>query len=299
MDLPGRGWFQGDTLWGFLSGLQSIYQDSLDGFQPYRAEIAVILDEKSCLYMEPGRSVSAPLLAAFREHWYRIGAPVGIYLLDDLVSGKVPPAKMYIMLNAFCLDQKQMAGITKHACRKGSTVVWMYAPGIVRDGKMESKHVQEVVDILLTPAQATGEVLLEATGDKFSAGHGKLTPMFAVSDKDARVIAKYAEGGEVAVAAKEVGGWTSVYCGLLQLPPSILRDLARKAGVHIYSDQNDVVMAGNGFVGIHASSAGAKTVTMPSECEAVDAITGQKLGKAKSFTFDMKLGDTRLLHVTR
>lgn len=295
MDLMGTGWYQGDELWSYLSGLQTNYQNTLPQIKPYRPEIAAIVDERSCLYLRPNRDLSALSLGVFREHWYRIGAPVGIYLMDDLVSGKVPPAKMYIMLNVYSLDADQIAGLRKHACRKGNTVVWMYAPGIVRDGKLESSFVQDAAGILLTSIQATGEVLLETTGDKFSAGHGKLTPMFAVSDKDAHAIARYAEVGEVAVAAKDMGGWTSVYSGLLQLPPSVLRDLARKAGVHIYSDQNDVIAAGNGFVSIHASSAGPKTIHLPQECEAVDAITGASLGRGKSFTFDMMLGDTRLL----
>lgn len=299
MDLPGRGWFQGDKLWGFLGGLQDIYQESLPQIAPYRAEIAVILDEKSCLYMEPGRSVSAPLIAAFREHWYRIGAPVGIYLMDDLVSGKVPPARMYIMLNAFSLDAKQITAIRRNACRKGNTVVWMYAPGIVREGKLETKSVKDIASIVLTPGQGNGDILIEDTQDKFSAGHGRLSPMFSVSDKDARVIARYADSGEVAVAAKDAGGWTSVYSGVLQLPASVLRELARQADVHIYNEQDDVVTAGNGFVGIHASVEGSKTLLMPSDCKLVDAITGTSLGEGKAFTFEMRLGETRLFRVDR
>jgi hypothetical protein len=300
MDLMGTGWYQGDELWSFLSRLQGDYQDALGQIEPYHAEIAVILDERSCLYMRPSRDLSALILGAFREHWYRIGAPVGIYLLDDLVAGRVPPAKMYIMLNAYRLDPAQIDGIRKNACRKGCTVVWMYAPGIVRDGRLESKNVQDSAGILLSDtAKGSGDIAAEGTGDKFSAGHGKLSPMFAVTDKDARVIARYADGGEIAVAAKTVNGCTNVYCGVLQLPPSLLRIMAREVGVHIYSDGNDVVAVGNGFVGIHASSDGRKTLDMPKECELVDAVTGVSIGRAKSFTFDMQLGDTRLLRVTR
>lgn len=300
MDLPGKGWFQGDELWSFLGALQGVYQTALPKFNAYRAEIAVILDEKSLLYLELQRNVSAPLLAAFREQWYRIGTPTGIYLMDDLVAGRVPSAKMYIMLNAFSLDGRQIEGIRKNACSKGSTVVWMYAPGIVRDGVLKPGSVQESAGILLSETGAgTGEIVVESTGKQFSAGHDKLSPMFAVSDKDVRVMARYVDGGRVAVASKDMGGWTSVYCGVLQLPSSMLRDLARECGVHIYCDSNDLITAGNGLVGIHASSDGHKTLNMPNECELLDALTGAKLGTGKSFEFDMKLGDTRLLRIVR
>ncbi len=299
MDLPGTGWYQGDELWSFLGKLQSAYQNTIGRIEPYDAEIAVILDERSCLYMGPSRQFSALLMGTFREHWYRIGAPVGIYLLNDLVAGKVPPAKMYVMLNAFCLDRAQIEGIRRNACRKGRTVVWMYAPGIVRDGVLAPDDVQDTAGILLSQAGiAGGDIVFEGTGSPFSAGHGKLDPMFEVTDKDAVPMARYAGGG-VAIAAKTVGGCRSVYCGILQLPSSLLRDLAREAGVHIYSHHNDVITAGNGIIGIHASSEGRKTIRMPSECELVDAITGARLGKGQSFQFDMKLGDTKLVRVLR
>lgn len=297
MDLPGKGWFQGDDLWDHLSGLQNIYQAALGGLEPYRADIAVILDETSCLFMRPNRDFSGLVIGAFRQHWYRIGAPAGIYLLDDLIEGRVPPAKMYVMLNAFSLSTAQAEKLRSKAFAGGSTVVWMYAPGIVRDGKLRPEGVSEVAGMDLSPVSASGGIVLEGTGEEFAAGHGALSPMFAVSDDDARVLARYAGSGEAAVAEKQTDGRRNVYSGVLQLPSSLLRRLAREAGAHIYSEENDVITAGNGLVGIHASSTGKKTIRLPSECDVVDAVSGVSLGRGASFTFDMKLGETRLLRV--
>lgn len=151
--------------------------------------------------------------------------------------------------------------------------------------------------MVLSPVSASGGIVLEGTGEEFSAGHGALSPMFAVSDDDARVLARFAGNGEAAVAEKQAFGRRNVYSGVLQLPSSLLRSLAREAGAHIYSDENDVITAGNGLVGIHASSAGKKTIRLPSECDVVDAVTGVSLGRGSSFSFDMKLGETRLLRV--
>ena len=77
----------------------------------------------------------------------------------------------------------------------------------------------------------------------------------------------------------------------------MLRGLAREAGANIYSEENDLITAGNGLVGIHASRTGKKTIRLPSECDVVDAVSGVSLGRGASFTFDMKLGETRLLRV--
>ena len=299
MDLFGIGWFGGDEIWKFLGGLQSTYQAVMGQTRQYRPEIAVIVDERSCLYLSPSNAVTNLLLVMFRKQWYRIGAPVGIYLLSDLVAGKVPPAKMYVFLDTFALDGAQIAAVRKQACRKGCVVVWMYAPGIVRDGKVSLSNVQSITGMTLKEdASADGNVVL-ATGEKFAADHTHLDPTFAVADKDAEVLARYASGNEVAVAAKKAGGWTSVYSGVLQLPASLLRELARRAGVHIYSDQGDIIAAGNGFVSIHACAAGRKELTMPQECELTDCVTGEKLRRARSFTFEMQVGDTRVFRVVK
>lgn len=99
------------------------------------------------------------------------------------------------------------------------------------------------------------------------------------------------------MAEKRTGGRLNVYSGVLQLPASLLRTLAREAGVHIYCDTDDVTTAGNGLVGIHASSDGTKTSNLPREHSVTNALTGESLGKSESFKFEMKMGDTRLLRM--
>ncbi|MBI3923514.1 MAG: beta-galactosidase [Armatimonadetes bacterium] len=298
MDLPGQGWFNGEETWQHLGKLKETYQSNLSRFKRFRPEIAVIVDERSCLYTHPSPGVTAPLLDTFRRQWYRIGAPTGIYMLEDLVGGKVPPARMYLFLDTFRLDTNQIAAIKRQVCRKGCTAVWMYAPGIVRGSRLSEQFVSEVTGLKLKSiSTGDGSLLLEETHEEFSAEHPHLTPTFAVADDKARVLGRYVQGGEVAVAQKSVGGWNSVYCGTLQLPSRLLRTLARQAGVHIYSDQNDVVAAGNGFVSLHASSDGPKVLRMPHAGRLQEIVSGEAMGPASVFTFEMKRGDTRVFRI--
>jgi len=298
MDISGRGWFAGDEMWSDLSRLHGAYADALPALEPYAPQIAVIVDERSTHYVAPSPLITAPLMDGFRRQWYRIGAPVGVYLLDDLLAGRVPAARMYIMLNAFRLDGDQLAALRDRACRDGRTVVWMYAPGIVRDGELSPGRISEATRIALEgTASGDGELVIDRTGQRFSADHGRLEPTLAVADPRAHVLARYASGGQAAIASKGVGDWTSVYCGTLQMPANLLRRVAEQAGVHVYSPGGDVVAAGNGFVSIHASSSGRKVLRMPAECRLVDAMTGEAMGPAREFRFPMALGDTRLMRV--
>lgn len=298
MDLYGQGWLNDEAIWQYLGKMSGFYRDSMSRLQPYRPEIAVIVDEHSSLELSPGGALERLALALFRSSWYRIGAPLGIYLLDDLLAGRVPPAKMTLMLNAYRIDGAQLEALRKNTSLKGSTVLWMYAPGFVRDGEVDARHVSEVTGITVSPAPtADGSVTFTGAPQPFATGHGNLSPIFAVTDPAATPLATYTNGAGVAVASKTVDGHTSIYSGVLQLPVEALRDIARQAGVHIYNDQNNVVMAGNGLVALHASSPGKKVIKLPSESAVEDLLTGEKFPVAAEFAFEMQTGDTRLLRL--
>lgn len=299
MDLFGVGWFSGDEMWSDLSLLQGVYTQTLSSLEKYHPEIALIVDERSCFYAQPAPGALAPLLAASREQWYRVGAPLGIYLLDDLIEGRVPPAKLYVFLNAFTLDSQQIQAIKTQACRRESTVLWMYAPGIVNGGELSPESISSLIGIhVKTAATGADTVTFEGSGQTFPAGGIGLSPAFVIDDPKARPIAhRSRENGSVAVASKKMDGWTSIYSAAMQLPTDALRNIARQAGVHIYNDQNDVVMAGNGIVALHASSDGLKKIVMPRKCAAVDCVSGARLAPAREFEFEMKRGDTKLLRI--
>lgn len=56
--------------------------------------------------------------------------------------------------------------------------------------------------------------------------------------------------------------------------PSEIRDFLRESGVHIYTENNDVIYAGNGYIGIHAAAAGTKKVALPCECSVLPIFGG-------------------------
>jgi hypothetical protein len=295
MDLPGQGWFAGAEMWEYLSGLQRAYTAALTEATPYRPEIAVFVDEQSPLYGAPNPQVLFPLLYKFRTQWYRIGAPAGVYLLDDLLAGTVPPARFYVILNAFRLSAAQTQTLQQRTGRKGCVTLWMYAPGLCRGDQLSPEYIRDVTGIGVRQIPPQVGSITDAAGTTFANAYAALTPSFAVDDPDAEVLARYAEGGEVAVAAKRVGDSLSVYSGVLQVPASLLRDLARRAGVHIYSDQDDVVMAGNGWLALHANAAGTRTLRLPTAATYRDVVSGATLGPAATLSFDLQQGDTKLL----
>ena len=45
-----------------------------------------------------------------------------------------------------------------------------------------------------------------------------------------------------------------------------IRDFLKKTDVHLYSEDLDVVYAGNGYLGFHSIEGGEKTVCLPAVC---------------------------------
>jgi hypothetical protein len=105
-------------------------------------------------------------------------------------------------------------------------------------------------------------------------------------------------GGDVhnskpAFAVKQMPGWTSVYCSVPVLPPTVIRNIAREAGVHIYSEMDDFVAANNWLLTLCASNDGPRTVRLPRRATVIDAMTGARVASnTDRFNVTLKFGET-------
>ncbi len=59
----------------------------------------------------------------------------------------------------------------------------------------------------------------------------------------------------------------------------ILRNIARESGVHVYADQNDVVLPGRSFLTLHAREAGEKVVRLPAPTDVYECYDGRLIGR--------------------
>jgi hypothetical protein len=81
------------------------------------------------------------------------------------------------------------------------------------------------------------------------------------------------------------------------LPPGVLRELARYAGVHIYSESEDVMYADHNFVALHTVRSGAKTIQLPHSADVWEVYTDRQVASGVSqFTDTMSSGATHLYY---
>ena len=254
------------------------------------SEIAVLVDDESFYHETCRYNLDIPLV--FQQKLWglpRLGAPFDVFLLDDLLAGRLGPYRLYLFLNAFRLDPERRAKLAGEVRKDGRTALWVYAPGYLRDGPA-LENMEEVTGFRFGLGEQPWGPLVHVTDfghpitARLSQGlswgtNNKLAPIFHVDDPAARVLGEvvYSQGNcRPGFAVKEFPGWRSVYSSAPNLPADVLRGTARYAGVHIYSDAGDVLYANRSLLGVHSLSGGKRVFELPGRAETVVDVFGSR-----------------------
>jgi hypothetical protein len=247
------------------------------------AEVAVLLDDESLLYQSVRNDLDVPLI--FQQRLWglpRLGAPVDTYLLQDLIEGRLPPYKLYILLNAFSLDEARREALARELHRDGRVIVWIYAPGYLRD-EPDLAHMADLTGLRFGMGEHAWGPLVHVTDfehkitrdlsqDLFWGTNARLAPLFHLEDQNVRVLGEvvYSQGRcRPGFGVREFGDWASIYAAAPNLPAGVLRGIARYAGVHLYSDAGDVLYATPQLLSVHTVAGGERSFKLPRRVQVV------------------------------
>jgi hypothetical protein len=266
-----------------LKRFQHLGQLSLRLNRAPSAEIAVLVDDDSFFYESLRNELDLPLI--FQQRLWglpRLGAPCDTYLLQDLLDDRLPPYKLYLFLNAFHLPPERRRALQHSLQRDGRVAVWLYAPGYVA-ADLSAAHMSALTGFQFGESEIPWGPLMHLTNfdhpitrglpqDLAWGTNNRLGPVFHIEDSAAVVLADavFARGRcRPGFAVKTFPDWTSVYVAAPNLPAPVLRGLARFAGVHLYSDQGDVLYATPDLLAVHTLAGGPRTFTLPRPVEVV------------------------------
>lgn len=277
--------------------------------QRFQPQVAIITDEDSFFYLRNSGEITRPSVALMRRMFNTMGCPVGLYLMEDLCEGKVPDSvRFYVFLNAYRVTSKQRQQLRAQVARDNKTALWLYAPGFIEQDA-SADNISNLIGFEVTqlsvptPSRVKLVDAPPAPLNRLPGGHNfgvdfEPTPLFAVKLDQAEVTSfgTYEGTSQIALAMKRLPHWTSVFCGGLQVSAEVLREFARSAGAHIYCETNDVISAAPGFISIHPTTAGSKTLIFPRPVRLRDLLSGELVGPRNSkHTFSLQKGETRLL----
>jgi hypothetical protein len=276
------------------------------------AEIALFIDDESFFYQSVRNSLDIPLI--FQQRLWglpRLGAPCDVYLLRDLLEGRLPAYKLYIFLNVFRLDEKRRAALKREVRRELRTALWIYAPGLI-ENDLSPENMSDLTGFRFGTGEQPWGPLVHITDfehpitrdldqDLFWGTNSKLAPLFHVDDPEARILGQvvYSQGNcKPGLAVRSFPGWTSVYSAAPNLPAAVLRGVARFAGVHIYSEAGDVLYVARQLLGVHTAGGGQRTFRLPLPVEVVhDLFADRTVARnTAGFTVNLPRASTSLYY---
>ncbi|MDR0869918.1 MAG: hypothetical protein LBN39_03915 [Planctomycetaceae bacterium] len=303
MDLGTAAWFDDPVLWEQMKKLETLDKLFLGKPQIFEPEVAVFLDEKSMLAVAAGgQTVSIPAVYKIRESLARMGTPYGQYLLDDFLNGKVK-TKLNVFANAWLLSKEQRKQLKEKAEASGTVNIWCYAPGFLdaeKGGAIE--NVEELTGFKVRPIEnvnAWAEPTEYGKQLGLQTGFGikqPVKPLFTVTDtKPDEVLAAYPDGSPAAVICASVNGSTSIFAGVPGVNSQLLRLAARKAKVHLFTEQDCNVYANGNAVVLHGAADSGIDVHFKQSGKIVDLLSDKTLGNDSKITVPLKLGETKII----
>ncbi len=230
--------------------------------KPHRSvsEIAVFVDPMSFLRMHDETSMPHDLVWHNRDSLHNCGAPYDYFNLKDIARLDLTQYKMCVFLNAVEIPEEIQeiirTGLTEQ------TKVWVYAPCRATGG------MEKVCSVKLREIELPeGKVQY---GSELFGFTDPTSPMFAVDDPEAEILASYTDGTP---ACGRKG--KDVYISAGNVPAVLWQDLARAAGVHIYSDTPGALYADSRFVARQTVWEQDITIHMPFDCRVEELFSGK------------------------
>lgn len=273
-------------------------------------EIAFVVDERSLCFQRVGDPLGNWLLLGQLPALHRIGAPVGHYLASDLAQ--IGQRKLYFFPTSFAPTAEDRRAV-EALKRDGHVLVFLGAPGLYRDGRLDEQGMFDLtgIQLKLSREPAPLRVVLRpdalsrvAAGEAGSAtptyGHDHRTsPIVYADDPKATVLGTLADG-RPGLVMREHGTWTAVYSSAPLLPASLLRRLAQRAGVHCYVDTEDVVWASRDLLAVNVHQPGPRTIRLPRTADVSDLYDGSVIASGvDSFQADFPDRGTRVFLLQR
>ncbi|MFA7183390.1 MAG: hypothetical protein WC082_00765 [Victivallales bacterium] len=300
------GWFADDKVMSLLKHMNGILSSNLrirDLYDPQNA-LAVIVDELSPSYYKVGGPYST-VLSDLRTQLAKSGVAYRLYLFSDLIHARLPEHRCYLFVNTFYMNKAERNYIDKNLKKAGNMLVWLYAPGIIAESGLSAKNMKSLTGINIEEEKGVcspeirltenAGTILKGVRSKVWGLKTSMTPAFWVADHAATILGKFRDSGKAGFCLKEQNNWFSVYCASPVLPADLIRALANKAGIHVFSSDEDSLQANKKYIMIHALKTGEKKIKLPVPSRVYDIFNARNSGNTVTeINVRVPKGETRL-----
>ncbi len=326
----GGGRYKDKEIYKLIEKQQKIAKEAYEKDRRKVSEVAFIYDEDS--YHLIASESTHQMTELFNNYEIdKIGLPSDRYFKSDFFNEKMPDYKLYVFLNALCMNEEERNIIKAKLRKNNATALFMYGCGIVdfeAKNKFSIENCEKITGIKMAMNKAIfrGKFKVEPESHEITKNLKKgeiygdfkrkmwsnisskmsyikdsevyLCPLIYTDDEDSKVLAYFADCKKPALTLKEQDGYTSIYCGSKYLSCDVIKEIARFAGCHIYSETEDVLYANRSYITIHAAEGGEKTINLPGKCDICDVYNESFVIKeSEEIHIEMYKGETRMFKI--
>ncbi|HOG49697.1 MAG TPA: hypothetical protein PKY10_03835 [Lentisphaeria bacterium] len=301
------GWYSEQSIIEELNRFNRIGRACRDFPNHSTAEVALFVNPHDIVTMDimdgPEAFVNTQYNTVYRE-LKTLAVPYDCYIVDNFTEELLEPYKVIIVLDAFYLSADKRRDMRRILEKQGKTVLWLYASGYSDpEAGLSLKHIEELTGFKLGMQPEFREKLAVQLNDgtefapyRYPYARRKLQvgPIFYVDDAEAEPLGVYKHSDAVAIARKQVGGMSSIYCASPLAGKEFLRKVLKQSKVHFYSDQPMYMNASSRFVTVHAMQDINVNISLPNASAALNLYTGERLGSSNHLPLALKRGESAL-----
>ena len=256
-----EGWYYDDEL---MAGVKSVVDvsktvESLPSTS--NSEVAVFVSSDSMYYVNKMSRANDGFICDQRLGLAHMGAPYDIFSTTDLTKVNAEKYKMIYFVNAFTLSDENRDYINNVLKKDGRTIVFAGPCDYIGDDGMSIERMEKMTG--MKHEKADGPENLIACGDKEYGHANAIEPLFGVVDESAEKIGSFKNSGMTAVACKKEKDYTVYYSALGNLHAELLQNIAKDAGVHIYTKPGVATFVNSTFYGIYNTLAQETEMVLP------------------------------------
>lgn len=207
------GFYEGEQVMKTLGKIKQLWNSLSSSPRKSISRVCMIVDPDSTYYINQQDVRVEKMNRDTRKKLSRLGAPYDIYSFNDIpLIEDFDRYKLVVFTSLFEITPEKKKILTDKVMKGGRTLLWLYAPGIVTDGVLDTAGCEELTGI---PYGASGVVTKQADGyvSAYIHDYDLLTPaVLKKLAKDAGVLINveeeipvYAEGNLLAIHTADGG----------------------------------------------------------------------------------------------
>ncbi|MBP3937105.1 MAG: hypothetical protein IK954_05930 [Clostridia bacterium] len=296
-DIASEGWFNDRQFWEDQKELSDLYVKYNQIAKGDQYDVAFILDEASAALAGSPWTTYMSLLRGGRHAMATSGINFSMYLMEDLLAGKVS-ADLLVILNCNTLTADEQKKLEAQVHKDGRTVMWMTG-----FGELTGAQIQALTGMTFTTVDQPNSLALTLKPNAAANFSGNtvitskmLDPLYKVTSKDVQVLGTFSDGTP-GMVSKKVGKSTQIFCASDTLTIPLLQSVAKMAGVNVYLSSGDVYYGNDSLAVIHTNTAGKKTITLPKKSDVYCYFANKWYRGVTEVTVDMAAATTEYFFI--